>query len=205
MNFFIHIYGRIELNLWFSWCLEAVLGLTVGNGLVQYLTNSILLSYTWVKGGNPFWVGNETAPYNISDKKELVRPQQGNLYHLRPCRFQIWSFFKKLTIKEGVTASIHERCFAFNVFFHAPKYSWLRDFLFFNEKTYLQIFWFHYENLLVLKYKQKRKISQWQIIGSKQKYVKIRTLSRNWCFHTFLDSHLLQIWPKLKSTLSEEV
>ena len=169
------------------------------------MTHSILLSYTWVKGGNPFWVGNETAPYNISDKKELIRPQQGNLYHLRPCRFQIWSFLKKLTIKEGVTASIPERSFDFNVFFHAPNYSWLRDFLFFNEKTYSQIFWFHHENLLVLKYKQKRKISQWQIIGSKQKYIKIRTPSRNWCCHTFLDSHLLQKWPNLKSTWSEEV
>ena len=119
-----------------------------------------LLSYTWVKGGNPFWVVNETASYNISTKNGLIRPHQGNLYNLRPCSFHIKSLSKKMTIKEGVVTSIPWRSFDFKSFLHAPKYSWLRDFLIFNVKI-----------CSVLNYKQRRQISQWQIIGSKQKYL----------------------------------
>ena len=38
---------------------------------------------------------------------------------------------------------------------------------------------------------QKRNISQWQIFGSMQKCIEIRTPFRNWCCHNFPDSHLL--------------
>ena len=160
-------------------------------GLVQYLTHPILQSYTWVKGGNPFWVGNETAPYNNSTKNGLIRPHQGNLYILRPCSFQIWSLFKKLTIIEEVMASIPWRSFHFNTILHAPKCCWLRDFLIFNVKIHSQIFSSCYQNLSVLKYKQIRQISQWQIFGSQQKYIVIMNLFRIWLCHTLLDILLI--------------
>ena len=118
-------------------------------------------------GGNPFWVGNEIAPYNISTINGLIRPHQGNLYNLRPCRFQI-------SYVEGVAASIPWRSFDFNVFLHTPKCFWLRDFPIFNVKIYSQIFLSYYQNLAALKYKRKR-----QIIGNKQKYIEVTNLFRN--------------------------
>ena len=96
--------------------------------LFQYLTHSILLSYTWVKGGDCLWVANETAPCNISTINGLIRPNKGKLYNLSPCSFQNMSLSKKMTVKEGATASIPWSYPDFIVFGIAPKCFWLRDF-----------------------------------------------------------------------------
>ena len=77
---------------WPDWS-EAIISCVTGNtagGLIkmlswgwagQTLVHSILLSYTWVKGGNPFWVANNNGPFNISTKNWLIRAQLNNLYN----------------------------------------------------------------------------------------------------------------------------
>jgi hypothetical protein len=86
--------------------------------LVQYLTHSILLSYTWVQGGIGFSVGNEAAPSNISPKNGRIGPQLDNLYNLGMSSFQnikskVAHFNPKLTAALGA--------WSIKSYMHAPK------------------------------------------------------------------------------------
>ena len=77
---------------------------------------------------------------HISALNELIRANKGKLYNLNSCSFRIVSLSKKMTVKEGATASIPWIYPDFNVFGIAPKCFWLRDFLIFNVKFCSEIF-----------------------------------------------------------------
>ena len=144
--------------------------------LVQYLTHSIFLSYTWVKGGDPFWVANETVPCHISTLKDPIRPNLGKLYNLSVCSFQVWSFSERMTVKGRMAASIPWSNSDFLYFWLTWNYCWLRDLLIFNVKFFSQIFICIYTNLSALKYKQK-------------------TIFRKCCCHSFPDIQHIKKWP----------
>ena len=89
-----------------------------GSSVVQYLTHSILLSYTWVQGGIGFSVGNEAAPSNISTKNGWIGPQLDNLYnigmpsfpHIKPQEHEVqWRWEQESGLEEEVTVTPKRR------------------------------------------------------------------------------------------------
>jgi hypothetical protein len=86
--------------------------------LVQYLTHSILLSYTWVQGGIGFSLGNEAAPSNISPKNGQIGPQQDNLYNLGMSSFRNIKS-KVANINPKLTAALG--AWSIKSYMHAPK------------------------------------------------------------------------------------